>query len=304
MWILKDNEEGSVSIEGAIAIPILLLVILTFSYILFFIAIIDTTCMINDNILINNQIDEYDKENKLLDEKYEQQLSRHNRLVSYIDNNKLEKKLEENIVKALNNIEKNKIDSIDIKVDYENDELTENIIFIFKYPLNIFNHNKLNKYTKDRYIRCLGKGDSIKDYTIVSSVISAKKDIWSLRNLDRAKEIVNILGGNINFDGTSIDKIENKKLISIVSLDFRKSSYQEEGKISNKLRIDADKLINFKEGIINGDEIDINRYNEKMLHVVIPDDTINKNVEIELMRIRTYCDNNGIQFKVTALKGG
>lgn len=269
------NEDGVLSIEASLVLPIYILILLSFLYLITFMEINDTVLLNTTNEIIRIENDTYKKykllENEiLLNEKIR-------------DDNKYSKRMK-----------KYEIDN------YISEDLFRiNIKYNFSFPINYINDISIDKDIEIKSFTC---GKSIKEYGLVSEYIKTDYDVWLLGNMSRAKEINNLMDGFDNFDGSKIDKIYNGYLVSIVSLDYRKESYQNDDAILNKLKSDVNYLINFKEGNINGEYVGTGEYHGKIFNLILPSDEFDTNIKNQLMIVKTYCNNNNIQFKTTIIE--
>lgn len=261
---IKKDECGNVSIESMIVLPVIILIYITFVQLISYFKISDIQTYNMVNEMLQNQLDQYE---------------------SY-KNNKIEYTvLNEN------------------KAYFATKDTTKTISFEFSLVSNTLGKDTI-KYSEEKTVRKFVNGDSVKDYKLASNFINGNENVWELPNIIRAQEISKLLGGTVNFNGNSVDKIVNNKIVSIVSLDTRKDSYSEENKILGKLKVDIDRLISFKEGDVDGKFVSKKDYKDKVLHLVIPETEINSNLEMELLRVRNYCRSKNIELKISSLTGG
>lgn len=275
--ILKKNvhmdidDDGVLSIEASLVLPIYILLLIVFVYLI-------NTVTFNNKILssITKDLMEYKKET----------------FESFVNN--------KNTFLRASDVELDKRVYDYKKYVYENNnDLITHYYFTYKMPLIYIQDVKVNK---DIISKKFYSGKSITGYGLVSEYIKSDYDVWLLSNINRGKNINTLLEGSDSFDGTSIDKIYNGYLISIVSLDFRKESYNNDYAVLDKIKSDANRLNDFKEGYVNKNYISKSDYNGKMLNIVIPASNFNSSIEKQLSIAKTYCNNKNIQFKITVVE--
>ncbi|MCQ2748529.1 MAG: hypothetical protein MJ246_00505 [Clostridia bacterium] len=88
-----------------------------------------------------------------------------------------------------------------------------------------------------------------------------------------------------------------------MSLDFRKTSYENAQNVTNKVREDIEKLITFKKGYVGSEYVTENDYTKKVLELVIPDSEISPDLEKEFIRIKQIASNAGLGLKITQIGG-
>lgn len=265
------NNEGNLSIEGALVFPIFVLVLLTFNYVMYYISLSDNISKeITFNIIENNS------------SSYKEYI--YNLPYTF-------KKLEHKNYKRLSNIED----------DYQiiGDRLNYNIKYKYDIPLNF-----IDDYYNEKKIetKLFTHGLSLLDYGINTEYIKSDFDIWSMSNINRAKSISDLTDAFSEFDGSHIDNIYNDQIVSMVSLDFRKDTYSNNHKlIVSKLKNDINELYNFKSGTVNGKNITEDSYKGKIFNLILPTNDYDSLIEKDLMIVKNYAHNKGIQFKVTII---
>lgn len=251
---MDTNEKGIISIECSLVLPIYVLLLLVFIYLMNYMTI-------NDSIMRDITLELLSKEN----------------------------------VKT--NIYYRAIE-LDIDKYTQNDMNVYNIKYDYKMPLSFIDDIYVDKNV---YSKIYKDGYSILDYGLSSEYIVTDYDIWALNNIARGKNVNEILGGFDSFDGSTIDKLYNGYLISLVSLDFRKESYKDDSSIFNKLKNDINILNDFKEGKVSNNYISNEDYKGKILNLIIPSDGYDNNVEKQLILSKNYAKNKNIQFKITII---
>lgn len=280
-----ESTSGSVSIEASISLPIYIIVLMIFIYLLYMFQISDEISSLVSNSLLNSFESEY------LTSKGD------NVLLSLGENLLLKNKIEE----EEKTFEK-RINNFNACVESDDEFVNISCSYNFIMPFKLFDSGLISRkqiYSK----RMFQGGMSLEDYKIVSKKIDAGFDVWSLENYERAKVISNLLGGTDSFNGNGIDKIENGRAVAIVSLDFRKSSYQEVEKVTDRVRDEIDKLVLFKNGYVAGEFVTENTYTKKVLELVIPDSDISPELEKEFLRIKNEANNKGVSLKITQIGG-
>ncbi|MCQ2910558.1 MAG: hypothetical protein MJ244_00060 [Clostridia bacterium] len=265
------NNEGNLSIEGALVFPVFALVLLTFNYVMYYISLSDNISKeIAFNIIENNS------------SSYKEYI--YNLPYTF-------KKLEHKNYKRLSNMED----------DYQisGDKLNYNINYKYDIPLNF-----IDDYYNEKKIetKLFTHGLSLLDYGINTEYIKNDFDIWSMSNINRAKSISDLTDAFSEFDGSHIDNIYNDQIVSMVSLDFRKDTYSNNHKlIVSKLKNDINELYNFKSGTVNGKNINEDSYKGKIFNLILPTNDYDSLIEKDLMIVKNYAHNKGIQFKVTII---
>lgn len=264
-----DIDDGNLSIETAISFPIFIIVLLTFIYII-------NMLRLSDNIMHDLTID------VLTNGGYTYECFLNN--LPYKIN-------------LTNNVYSKRFDNFAETHTIENDILNINIEYEYIFPAIFLKPYKCEKCIKSKIF---AGGIDLLQYDIESK-LNLNEDIWSLSNLDRAKVINEIENGYDKFNGTHIDKIINGKLVSIVSMDFRKESYSNRKNISAKLRRDINQLYNFKEGYVNDKYVKANEYEGKIFNLILPTQNYDVEVEKELQIVRNYCNNKKIIFRISII---
>lgn len=255
--LMDSNEDGVLSVEASLVLPIYILFLLTFAF------LINAAVYNNENLFVITK-DLLDKNENINYTKIKQRIKNYNKYIDKDENN--------------------------IRINYS---------YIYSSPLIYIDDIKINKTISSKR---MNNGLSILDYGLVSEYIKNDYDVWLLSNIKRGKDINELLDGDSAFDGSNIDRIYNGYLVSIVSLDFRKKSYDNEFAIINKLKNDVDRLNNFLEGYVNKTYISKDDYNAKMLNIVIPTKDFDSNVQRQLSIVKNYCNNKKIQFKITVVE--
>lgn len=277
-----ESINGSVSIEASISLPIYVIVLMTFIYLMYLFNTSDDISFAACNALLNNIEEEY-----VLTDNLES--------LSFAGDLKLNSEIEKNI---------NSQRIRDFNVWTSSDDEFINVKCNYKYimPFKLFD-NGLIERTQSYKKRKFQKGMSLEDYNIVSRKIDAGFDVWELSNFERAQTISKLLGGTETFNGNGIDKIENGKAVAIVSLDFRKNSYLDTENITNKILDDLEKIINFRKGYVGDTYVTETSYSKKVLELAIPDEEISPELESEFVRIKQIASNAGVGFKITQIGG-
>lgn len=277
-----ESTNGSVSIEASISLPIYVIVLLTFIYLMHLFNTSDDISFASCNALLNNIEEEY-----VLTEDLEP--------LSIAGDLKLKSEIE-NDIKSL------RIKDFDVSISFDDEFISLQCNYKYVMPFKLFDNGYLERSQSFKK-RKFQKGMSLEDYNIVSRKIDAGFDVWELSNFERAQIISKLLGGTESFNGNGIDKIENGKAVAIVSLDFRKNSYIDTENITNKILDDLEKIINFRKGYVGDIYVTENSYTKKVLELAIPDVEISPELESEFIRIKQIASNAGVGFKITQIGG-
>lgn len=153
---------------------------------------------------------------------------------------------------------------------------------------------------------------------IVDEVVTVDYDIWAIEpNFRRGEAINSLLGDAKLFGFKLIDKIEDAKIVSLVSCRTTDASYGGDG-ISRKLKGDVDEIFDFVEasGIIDGTEAsikpklssaDVNGqgryfYEFKKLNVAIPDVELSEEQLQSIKSAKDYAKEKNIEIIITVIK--
>lgn len=277
-----ESTNGSVSIEASISLPIYVIVLLTFIYLMHLFNTSDDISFASCNALLNNIEEEY----VLTDDLEPLSIAGDLKLKSEIEND----------IKSL------RIKDFDVSISSDDEFISLQCNYKYVMPFKLFDNGYLER-TQSFKKRKFQKGMSLEDYNIVSKKIDAGYEVWELSNYERAQTISKLLGGTESFNGNGIDKIENGKAVAIVSLDFRKNSYIDTENITNKILDDLEKIINFRKGYVGDTYVTENSYTKKVLELAIPDVEISPELESEFIRIKQIASNAGVGFKITQIGG-
>lgn len=278
-----ESTSGSVSIEASISLPIYVIILVTFIYLLYMFSSSDEVSYVTSNLLLENFNEEY------------MLACGESEVLNLADSLML-------INEITKSLKLQRVNSLDVSIKDDDEFILAKLNYNFIMPFKIFD-NGIVQRTQIYKKRKFQKGMSLEDYNIVSKKIDAGFDVWSLTNYERAETISKLLGGTDSFNGNGIDKIENGKAVAIVSLDFRKTSYDNAQNVTNKVREDIEKLITFKKGYVGSEYVTENDYTKKVLELVIPDSEISPDLEKELIRIKQIASNAGLGLKITQIGG-
>ncbi|MCQ2979437.1 MAG: hypothetical protein MJ245_06550, partial [Clostridia bacterium] len=192
----------------------------------------------------------------------------------------------------------NRIKNYDAKSVIINNEIKLTISYDYMLPFNAF---KKIEQKKTIISDILLDGFSLENYGLYQEEINTHMNVWDLDNYNRGKNISILLDGFDKFDGTHVDKIENRKIVSIVSCDFRKDTYNNQNELLNKVKNDIQELYRFKEGNVHGTYISQSDYDGKVLNLIIPTKPSDDNLEKQIYEIKNICNSKKIQFKLTII---
>lgn len=192
----------------------------------------------------------------------------------------------------INNIDFSKSNISNNDINIEINYLIDTHLFIDKY--------KYINVKESLYVKPCSMGiKNINDIKI--SYYYMYYDVWKKDKLIRGKEIGNYFGNNLGYKFYGIDKLDNRRLESIVSIDITKKTYNTDENLYNRIKYKIDQLYNFKNGIKNGVTVLNTQYDYKKMTVVIPDEKISDRQNQMLEKAKIYCDNKNITFNIIIL---
>ncbi len=136
---------------------------------------------------------------------------------------------------------------------------------------------------------------------LVDQVVEAGYDIWKLPILRRGREIKGLLGRNLDDAFPKIDSLEDGKAIAIRTHDTRLKSNQ--GKpFYYQLTAEIRELADFTEANHKGVRVGPEDYQEKWLHIVVPDVTLSQGQIQYLRDAKEYAKARNISIKIIVVK--
>ncbi len=178
------------------------------------------------------------------------------------------------------------------------DEIYINVEYSIKNNIPIDFIGKIN-ISDGVYIKGLSRGESIANSINSKEVIELDYDIWEIDKLVRGKKIAELLGNNLGYVYYGIDKIENRQITSIVSIDTRKATYNFDSGLYKQVKSKIDELDQFIEGDKHNKIITRTDYDTKAINIVIPKEELTQEQEKELSQAKRYAKEKNIKFKVT-----
>ncbi|MFI8577835.1 VWA domain-containing protein [Rossellomorea aquimaris] len=141
-------------------------------------------------------------------------------------------------------------------------------------------------------------------------------DVWSLASLTRGKEIDEFLGNNLGITFPVVDKLDNRILTSIKSLDPRSATYTDSPKrmydriVEDLKKLDqfteASKNVTLYDGTKTFSSVTTRSYDKKVLQVVLPDHELTDAQAEYITAAKEYAEtlNNfkDVELQVTILK--
>ncbi|MNB99465.1 hypothetical protein D3C75_467450 [compost metagenome] len=134
---------------------------------------------------------------------------------------------------------------------------------------------------------------------------------WSLIAVERGKYIDEALGNNLGKTFPTADRLADRKLISIKSIDTTTKFYKNEGNLLSTIKGNINTLANFTsarrnvtmyDGSKQFIEVLASDYDTKVLNIAIPDIELNKGQQDAILEAMSYGANMGIQVILTIVK--
>ena len=136
-----------------------------------------------------------------------------------------------------------------------------------------------------------GDDDEYRLIDYVDDVIYTEDDVWALPAVKRGDYLDKVCGNNLVHNYPVIDKLENRVITSIKSIDTGLKSYQSAGGIYNKIVKDASVLYKFTGKRWAGIPIEPSMYDSKVLQIVLPNTTITAEQMLGLQAAELYVMN-------------
>lgn len=136
-----------------------------------------------------------------------------------------------------------------------------------------------------------GDDDEYRLIDYVDDVIYTEEDAWALGQIQRGDYLDDVCGNNLVHNFPVIDKLENRVITSIKSIDTSLKSYQSASGIYNKIVRDARTLSKFTGKTWTGIKITPKTYDSKVLQIVLPNTTINAEQMLGLQVAELYVYN-------------
>ncbi|HAN10654.1 MAG TPA: hypothetical protein DCP90_08605 [Clostridiales bacterium] len=183
------------------------------------------------------------------------------------------------------------------------DELYINITYEIKNVIPIDFIGSI-KVSEGLCVKTFADGQSL--YALSNNIerVQIDFDVWELSNFQRGKKIAEILGNNLGNMYYGIDRLENKTLESIVSVDTRKKTYLNEENLYDRVKEKIDEIYIFEEGSKNGIVVKKSDYNKKVMNLVLPSENMTQSQQSQLEKVRRYAKNKNIIFKITIVEKG
>ena len=145
-----------------------------------------------------------------------------------------------------------------------------------------------------------GDDDEFKLVEYADKVVKTDKDAWVMAPVKRGDYLDDVFGNNLGHNFPVIDKLENRVITSIKSMDLSLKSYQTSNGIFGKILKDASALNNFKQKFWAKQTISLADYDSKVLQIILPNMSITAEQMLGLQAAELYINNQyGIQLLIT-----
>lgn len=167
--------------------------------------------------------------------------------------------------------------------------------------------------TKSRLIRTFTDGFEVgfqvgigvaasSDYYDSKHYVKTGQKPWDKNNFERGKIIDNALGNNLGENFPIVDKLEDRVITSIKSLDTSAKSYQTSSGIFNKLKCYIQDLSGFTTQSWNGVVVAQESYDFKAIELAIPNKTLSQDQIKGIIDAINYASKQGIRFIIKVVE--
>ena len=143
---------------------------------------------------------------------------------------------------------------------------------------------------------------SISTTKLTNDIVYIGDSLWEKGAFKRGQIIDKALGNNLGYNFPVIDKLNDRTITSIKSMDLTANTYQTGRGIYNALVKNIDDLEAFEKRSWRHTTINIDDYDYKQLEVAIPKITISKDQKNGLQQAVKYAKSKNINVKITVVK--
>ena len=143
---------------------------------------------------------------------------------------------------------------------------------------------------------------SISTTKLTNDIVYIGDSLWEKGAFKRGQIIDKALGNNLGYNFPVVDKLNDRTITSIKSMDLTLPTYQTGKGIYNTLVKNIDALDKFTYKSWNRKFIGLNDYDSKELEIAIPKTIISKEQEYGIDRAIQYAGNKGIKVKITIIE--
>ena len=136
-----------------------------------------------------------------------------------------------------------------------------------------------------------GDDDEYKLAKYADNVVKLDKDAWEMSPVKRGDYFDDLFGNNLGHNFPVVDKLENRVLTSIKSMDLSLKTYQKPNGIFGKILKDASTLKSFTGKSWANTEIFVGQYDKKVLQIILPNMSISAQQMMELQAAEIYIEN-------------
>ena len=143
---------------------------------------------------------------------------------------------------------------------------------------------------------------SISTTKLTNDIIYVGDNLWTKGAFKRGQIIDKALGNNLGYNFPVVDKLNDRTITSIKSMDLTLPTYQTGKGIYNTLVKNIDALDKFTYKSWNRKFIGLNDYDSKELEIAISKTIISKEQKYGIDRAIQYAGNKGIKVKITIIE--
>ena len=143
---------------------------------------------------------------------------------------------------------------------------------------------------------------SISTTKLTNDIIYVGDNLWTKGAFKRGQIIDKALGNNLGYNFPVVDKLNDRTITSIKSMDLTLPTYQTGKGIYNTLVKNIDALDKFTYKSWNRKFIGLNDYDSKELEIAISKTIISKEQKYGIDRAIQYAENKGIKVKITIIE--
>ena len=143
---------------------------------------------------------------------------------------------------------------------------------------------------------------SISTTKLTNDIIYVGDNLWTKGAFKRGQIIDKALGNNLGYNFPVVDKLNDRTITSIKSMDLTANTYQTGRGIYNALVKNIDDLEAFEKRSWRHTTINIDDYDYKQLEVAIPKITISKDQKNGLEQAVKYAKSKNINVKITVVE--
>ena len=143
---------------------------------------------------------------------------------------------------------------------------------------------------------------SISTTKLTNDIVYIGDSLWEKGAFKRGQIIDKALGNNLGYNFPVVDKLNDRTITSIKSMDLNANTYQTGRGIYNALVKNIDDLDAFEKRSWRHTTINIDDYDYKQLEVAIPKITISKDQKNGLEQAVKYAKSKNINVKITVVE--